>query len=238
MIPSATLVTIGVMALAVSLEPFRIGMTVMMLNRPRPMLQLLAFLSGGFAMGTAVGLAVLFVLRRVVPGSTYFTLPRVQIGIGTLALVAATALAARAMANRRPGRDPGPPPDERAALTLAGPDRLTAWTTRLRNERSLWVAAVAGLGIALPSVDYLAALAAILASDTAVVMQVSALVMFNVIAFAFVEIPVIAYLVAPEATRAAMTALQEWIRSRRDTEVVALLTVVGGVLLTVGAIGL
>ena len=32
------------MAVAVSLEPFRIGMTVLMINRPRPGLQLLAFL--------------------------------------------------------------------------------------------------------------------------------------------------------------------------------------------------
>ena len=42
------------MAIAVSVEPFRIGMTVVMINRPRPGLQLLAFLLGGFAMGIAV----------------------------------------------------------------------------------------------------------------------------------------------------------------------------------------
>jgi len=58
------LVTVLVMAVAVSVEPFRIGMTVLMLNRPRPALQLLAFLSGGFGMGTTVGLVVLFVFRR------------------------------------------------------------------------------------------------------------------------------------------------------------------------------
>ena len=61
-------ITILVMAVAVSLEPFRIGMTVLMLSRPRPILQLLAFLCGGFAMGTTVGLVVLFVLRpRLLP---------------------------------------------------------------------------------------------------------------------------------------------------------------------------
>ena len=59
-------ITILVMAVAISLEPFRIGMTVLMLNRPRPMLQLLAFLSGGFAMGISVGLVVLFVLWRLI----------------------------------------------------------------------------------------------------------------------------------------------------------------------------
>jgi hypothetical protein len=58
------LLSLPVMAFAVSLEPFRIGMTVLMLNRPRPMLQLLAFLCGGFTMGLTVGLVVLFALRR------------------------------------------------------------------------------------------------------------------------------------------------------------------------------
>ena len=41
------MITIPVMAVAVSLEPFRIGMTVVMLSRPRPMFQWLAFLCGG-----------------------------------------------------------------------------------------------------------------------------------------------------------------------------------------------
>jgi Sap, sulfolipid-1-addressing protein len=95
------LITILVMAIAVSLEPFRIGMTALMLNRPRPMLQLLAFLCGGFAMGMTVGVVVLFVLRRRLPGSAYFTLPMVQIFIGVLALLAAVLVINAAP---RPGR--------------------------------------------------------------------------------------------------------------------------------------
>ncbi|OBI19831.1 hypothetical protein A5714_08885 [Mycobacterium sp. E2462] len=232
------LVTIVVMALAVSLEPFRIGMTVLMLNRPRPALQLLAFLSGGFAMGTTVGLAVLFVFRRVLPAATYFTLPRVQVMIGALALLAAAVLAGRASVLRRSRRDRTAPAGDERDGSGGAPGRLASWRTRIRNERSLWVAAAAGLGIALPSVDYLAALAAILASRAAVVSQVGALVVFNVVAFAFVEIPLIAYAITPEATRATMTALQRWIRSRRDTEVAGLLAAVGAVLLAVGAISL
>lgn len=98
------LITILVMAVAVSLEPFRIGMTVLMLNRPRPMLQLLAFLCGGFAMGTTVGLVVLFVLRRRLLGSTYFTLPRVQIFIGVLALLVAAVLVVKPAAPAVAGR--------------------------------------------------------------------------------------------------------------------------------------
>ncbi|MGO9251892.1 MAG: GAP family protein [Mycobacterium sp.] len=214
------LITVLVMALAVSLEPFRIGMTVLMLNRPRPSLQLTAFLFGGFAMGMSVGLVVLFVLRRALTGSGYFTLPRVQILIGVLALVAAAALAVKASAGRP-----------------AGSERLSTWTRRLLTGRSLWVAGVAGLGIALPSVDYLAALAVILASGAAATEQVGALLMFHVVAFALVEIPLLAYALAPRRTRSAMAALHEWIRARQRLEVAALLAVVGAALLVAGLAG-
>jgi hypothetical protein len=212
------LITILVMAIAVSLEPFRIGMTVLMLNRPRPMLQLLAFLCGGFAMGMTVGVVVLFVLRRRLLGSAYFTLPRVQIFIGVLALLAAAVVIVK--------RSPA-----------AGPGQLAARAQRLVTGRSLWMAGVAGLGIALPSIDYLAALAVILASGAAALTQVGALLMFNVVAFAVVEVPLLAYFMAPQATRASMEALHDWIRSRRRIEVATLLAGVGCVLLIVGSAG-
>ena len=50
--------TVLLMALAISTEPFRLGMTVLMLNRPRPIAHLFAFLCGGFIMAIAVGLVV------------------------------------------------------------------------------------------------------------------------------------------------------------------------------------
>jgi Sap, sulfolipid-1-addressing protein len=102
----------------------------------------------------------------------------------------------------------------------------------------LWVAGTAGLGIALPSVDYLAVLAVIVASEAAATTQVGALLMFIVVAFSLVELPLVAYLLAPARTRAAMTALNDWIRSRRRGEVAALLAGVGSVLLAAGIAGL
>ena len=140
------LVTVLLMAFAVSVEPFRIGMAVLMLNGPRPALQLLAFLSGGFAMGTTVGLAALFGFRRVLLGSTCFTVPKVQILTGFLALLVAVVVAVAL-----PGR------------LGSRPARLARPAQRLLRRHSLSAAGIAGLGIALPSVDYLAALAVILA---------------------------------------------------------------------------
>jgi Sap, sulfolipid-1-addressing protein len=214
-------ITLLVMAVAVSLEPFRIGMTILMLNRPRPIVQLFAFLCGGFAMGTAVGVVVLFVLRPALLGSAHFTLPKVQIVIGVLALLVAAVLATGLRLRRSPNSG-----------------QLSGRARRLANGSSPWVAAVAGLGIALPSVDYLAALAVILASGSAASTQVAALLTFNVVAFALVEIPLVAYLVAPDRTRASMTALHGWLRSRRRRDVAALLAGIGSLLVVVGLAGL
>lgn len=209
-------ITILVMAIAVSMEPFRVGMTALMLNRPRPVLQLLAFLFGGFTMGTTVGLVVIFAFRPGLLGSAHFTLPKVQILIGVLAVLMAALLASGVM--------PTPRVPERARALAHGP--------------SLWVAGVAGLGIALPSIDYLAVLAVIIASGAAHSTQVGALLVFNVVAFALVELPLLAYLLAPDRTRASMAALNDWIRSRRRRGAAAVLVAVGCVLLVAGIAGL
>ncbi|MUM15938.1 GAP family protein [Mycobacterium sp. CBMA271] len=211
-----------VMAVAVSFEPFRLGMTVLMLNRPRPMLQLFAFLSGGFLMGTAVGLVVLFVLREKVMGTAHFTLPRVQIALGAVALVIAVVLVTNI----------------RIPLPAGSPDGIPERIRALATGRSLWFAGVAGMGIALPSVDYLAALALILASGASRTTQVGALLTFNAVACALVEIPLIAYVLAPERTRELMDALHNWVQSHRRRNVALVLAVVGCVLLTVGAVNI
>jgi hypothetical protein len=222
-------ITLLAMAVAVSLEPFRIGMTVLMINRPQPLLQLVAFLAGGFAMGITVGLIVLFVLRPAL-GSAHFTLPGVQIVVGVVLLINAVLVAAGLRVGKR---------DEGfAGLASRRLEPLATRTRQLLNGRSLRTAAVAGLGIALPSVDYLAVLALIVASGAAASVQVGALLLFNVVAFGFVEIPLICYLVAPDRTRAGLSALQDWLRTRRRRAVTILLAVVGCVLLAAGLAGL
>ncbi len=95
-------ITLLAMAVAVSLEPFRVGMTVLMISRPRPILRLLVFLGGGFAMGMTVGVIVLFVLRPALQ-SAHFTLPRVQIIVGALLLLNAAVVATGVLEGRGAG---------------------------------------------------------------------------------------------------------------------------------------
>lgn len=212
------------MAVAVGLEPFRIGMTVLALNRPRPALQLLALLAGGFAMGTAVGVVVLFVLRPAL-GSAHFTLPRVQIVVGLVLLVNAALVAAGMLGGTRATG---------SGLLARIPASISGRARRLLNGGSLWTAGVAGLGIALPSIDYVAALALIVASGATPATQFGALLVFNVVAFALVEIPLLCYLVAPDRSRSMLAAVYDWLRAQGRRGVAVLLAAVGCVLVGVG----
>jgi Sap, sulfolipid-1-addressing protein len=237
--------TVLVMGIAVIFEPIRMGLAVLMLNRPRPMLQLLAFLCGGFAMGVGVGVVVLFILRSTPIASGRFTLPQVQITVGLLALLIAAALATNISA-RMPVRRPmaGAVIGGEAGMIMEEPappsalEKLSARARHLLRGDSLWVAGVSGLATALPSANYMAALAVILASGATPTAQVQALILFNVMAFTLAEIPLVSYLAAPQKTRASMTALHAWLRSRRRREVAALVALTGCVMLTLGVTGL
>jgi hypothetical protein len=239
-------ITVLVMALAVIFEPIRLGLAVLMLNRPRPMLQLLTFLCGGFTMGLGVGLVILFILRTT-PLAGHFTVAQAQIVAGLLALMVAAALAANVVVRKQIRRVPwraavgvpaGGDGGSEGGLDLlepAPPGSLRKLSARARDflqGDSLRVAWVSGLAVALPSANYLGAMAAILASGVGPVAQAHALLLFNVVAFTLVEIPLVSFLVAPQKTRAFMAALQEWLRTRAHWEF-ALLLAAGGCFLVV-----
>ncbi len=248
--------TVLVMALAVIFEPIRIGLAVLMLNRRRPMLQLLAFVCGGFTMGIGVGLIMLFILRAT-PLAGHFTVAQAQIVAGLLALLVALALATNVSVRKFIRRAPAPASagapvgggsgwgqggqGGQGGLALLEPapggrlKKLFELARRLLIEGdSLFIAWVAGLGVALPSANYLGAMAAILAAGVPPATQAEALLVFNVVAFTLVEIPLVSYLAAPQKTREFMAALQEWLRARSHGGLAALLAAGGCFLLVLG----
>ena len=89
-----------VLAMAVNFEPIRIGLITLMLSGPRPMLQLLAFITGSFAMSISVGFPVLFVFHHGLFGVTNTDGSKAQIVIGVLILLIAVLLTTNFPAGR------------------------------------------------------------------------------------------------------------------------------------------
>lgn len=209
-----------VLSLVVAMDPIRIGITALLISRPRPMLNLLAFWLGGMAAGITVALVVLLCLRElslsvmrvVVSASNSPIVAHIQVVVGMLAVL----IAARVWASKRA---PVPVTGNGASIAVLQPS--TAIASRPLSIRgrlecgSLVVAFVAGLGLATPPVEYLAAIMAILASTATATAQIGAALMFTVVAFTVVEIPLISYLATPAKTLAIVQRLNDWISVHR-----------------------
>jgi hypothetical protein len=198
------------------------------------------FLCGGFTMGFGVGLVLLFSLRAT-PLAGHFTVARVQVATGLIAVLIAVVLATnvslrklirRATVDAAGGRDAGVAPLERTPPS--GLQKLAHRARCFRQGDSLLVAGLGGLGAALPSANYTGSMAAILASHAAPVVQAEALFVFNLVAFTMAEIPVFSYLAAPEKTRAFIAALQTWLRTLSHRDVAVLVAAGGCFILVLG----
>ncbi|MGO8936591.1 MAG: GAP family protein [Mycobacterium sp.] len=235
--------TVLVMAISVIFEPMRIALVVLMLNRPRPILQLLSFLCGGFTTCLGFGLVAVFVLRAT-PMLGSHPVAKTHIAIGLLVLLIAMVLATNVSVRTVIPRTRASTAVEGDAGVIvvepAPPNSLEKLSTCARDllqNSSLWVAGVSG-ALNLPSANYMAALAVIVASGAAPAAEVTTLLMFNVVAFTLVGIPLLSYLAAPQKTRAFTAALQAWVRSRRRRDVAAVLGTAGCVMLALGISGL
>ena len=228
-----------VLALVVAMDPVRIGITALLLSRARPVLNLFVFWLGGIAAGIAVAILVLLwqrdfalsVMRVLVSAVSGPTVAHIQVAVGVLAVVVAARTWAR----------------QRAPVSVTGDEALVAalqQNTATRTNRlsisdrlqsgSLAVAFVAGLALATPPVEYLAALITILASTATTSAQVGAALMFTLVAFTVVEVPLISYLTTPAKTLSIVQRLNEWTSAHRQAIPAVVVGAVGVLLMVTG----
>jgi hypothetical protein len=236
------------MAFGACLDPMRMGIAVLLISRPRPVLTLLAFWLGGMATGVAVALSMLWLLRDVAStvsrhvasmANSAIVAP-LQIAGGVAALLIGAKIAITLSARRRApvlvpvGDAPAP------MLEPNPPNAFSRVSSRVRDSLeggNLWVSFVVGLGSATPPIETAIVFTAILASGVAVGTQFSAAMVFTVVTLAVIEIPLLTYLVRPARTQAVMLQLQCWIRERR-THITAVFLIVMGVALVATGMGL
>ncbi|MGO8852709.1 GAP family protein [Mycobacterium sp.] len=216
------------LSLLAAIDPVRIGITALLISRPRPMLNLLAFWAGGMAAGIVAALGVLLFLRdlafsverAVVSATSSPSVAYLQFAVGVLAVSLAALMLVRFGARKR------------TAASVTGSSRLSI-RGRLECGSSA-VAFVAGAALATPPVEYMAAIIGIMASEPTAAAQVGAALLFTVVAFAVVEVPLITYLTLPAQTLAVLRRLNEWISVRRQAIPAVVTGAIGCLLLASG----
>lgn len=232
--------TVLVLALALNLEPNRLGIIGLLILRPHPIRQLLAFLCTSFIVSLTAGMLVLFVVHRgslLKAGSSSAIM---QIGVGSVALLVAVFLFIRSATRSRTPAEAVATKNETAAgdsvpsTGLHLVDNFTKRLGRFARGNSPWLAIALGVGISLPSVDYVALLLIIAASGEPPQTQVAALLTFLTVANTVLLIPVLSYAFAKERTVAAIERLRSWVLARSLRDYAVLLTIAGLVMVTVG----
>jgi hypothetical protein len=207
------------LALAAAVYPTLLAAVIVILARPHPVRRLVGFLVGGMAISISAGLVIVSSLRSSgsVARSGSATRPAIEIACGVVSLAIAWAVwrghltrMAAWRRSRHPQRRRGP-----------------SWTDRALGGNSVIVAFAVGVALNLPGVWYLAALTDIAAAEPSVRVEVLMIVLFNVIMFLLVEIPLVFYLVDEERARQLVDSGQQWARVHSQQLAVGVASVVG-----------
>ena len=211
------------LAIAAAFWPILLAVVLVSLRAPKPAVLMGSFLVAGLLTTVTEGLLIIYALRntQLVNRDRSSFAPSLQIAAGVLALVGSFLLRRRRLR--------GEPQD--AAPKQKGPSR----TERLLGKGAA-LAFLAGILLNLiPGVVPFVALDKIADEQLTFAATFGAVAVFYVIMFAFIEIPLGGYLVAPEATASLTARFNAWFDAnwRRIAE---LALVVAGIYLLVEGI--
>jgi Sap, sulfolipid-1-addressing protein len=217
--------TVIALALIAATNPVRLGVALLLISRPRPMLNLLIFWLGAMTTAITGGLGLLTVVHHFAPTfmqsvsahaeSSGARHTQIAIGLVILAVTAVIAVGSSVRRTRVPCTSGYP---SAGVLRTSRPGAAARLRDRVQDVLKgdyLSVAFVVGLGSGFPAVEYPVALAAIAASGRPIGVQVSVAMVFIVVMLLVIEIPLVSYSATPAQTHAVMLRLHDWARPRR-----------------------
>jgi hypothetical protein len=184
--------------------PLLLVVVLLALRTSHPVRILCAFWAGGMLTSVSVGAALVFALEdsALMSGDKLSSAPWVDIVVGALALLAAFVL--RRVGHRNAARRAQPETPKRES-------RTSDWIRRL-VESGGKLAFVAGIvATILPAPLAIIAMADIAQLGYSTGATLLVIFLFYVVMFTFVELPIIGYAVAPEATAARVTMFNAWL---------------------------
>jgi thiol:disulfide interchange protein len=217
-----------VLALASTFWPTLILIVVLALRLDRPIKILVWFLIGGLLTTVSVGIAVVFALQDAsfMTGSHPPADSAVDIVVGLLSLLAAFALVRTS--RKKSAAAPAPEvPSEPKKPSMA----------QRAVGQGAPIAFVAGVVLNIvPGTFPIVALKDIAQLDASDGAKIATIIVFYVIMFAFVEVPIVAYLFAPTRTITAVDNFNAWLARNGRRVAAYVLAVVGAYLVVRGIV--
>jgi len=226
-------------SLAVSL----LAVVLVILTRPRPKPLLWAFWLTAVVVSCGVSSIVLFIFRAkgTFLGTTSTSVsPAIYLIAGVIALAVAlfaSTKRGRELIGREVERSQSAEPNSKGSLS----DRARAKAEDVKSKAeselkqgSVWVAIVVGVMVGAPTPFSLAAVGIMVRNGYALPIQLLLIVMFALITYLVVEVPIISYVASPDGTAARVEAFATWLGTHKIQAVAALAAVIGVVLVIKG----
>lgn len=224
------------LALEAAVYPTLIAAAFILLTQPRPRRLLASYLFAGMAISITAGLLIVFALKtsKVVENSSSGPSWVADLTAGVLALAAAVALYLRLDEPVRQRRA-----DRRAAAGKAPREKDPAsdqdpWSQRILGRGSMPIVIGVSLILNLPGAAYLIGLKDIASGGHSTATEVVLVLAFNVIMFAFAEVPLLGLFFAPGRTTELVGRFNTWLTGHGREVATVLLAVFGVYLVTRG----
>jgi len=191
-----------VYALTAALNPTLLGATTVMLLLDHPKRLLLGYLAGALLTSMTLGLVIVFALDGSASTAQHTLSPAMDLALGGLLLVLAFVI--------RPGRETGRLADRRRRREEKKQDKEPPKWQQTLSKGSARTTFVVGALLTLPGASYLIGLHKIADSDPSTIAAIGAVLLFNVIMLALLELPLIGYVFAPDWTPRAVDRFKSW----------------------------
>jgi hypothetical protein len=192
-------------AFTAALNPTLLGATTVMLLLDHPKRLLLGYLAGAMLTSVTLGLVIVFALDGSASTAQHTLSPAMDLALGAILLLVAWVV--------RPSRQPNGggwlEARRRRKEEEKGDKQPPKWQRTL-SKGSARTTFVVGALLTLPGASYLIGLHKIAGSDPSTVAAVAAVLAFNVIMLALLELPLIGYVFAPDWTPRAVDRFKEW----------------------------
>jgi hypothetical protein len=219
------------LSLTASLNPTLVAATTVMLLLDKPAQLMLGYLLGAYVTSITLGLIIVFSLSgSSASNTTENTIsPAVDIGLGAVALAISFVLYTGRVERLRERRR-----ERKAAKPDKGPPR---WQREL-SKGSPRTTFVIGSLLTLPGASYLAGLHQIHTLKYSTSVTVLLVIGFNLVMLWLLEVPLAAFLIAPDWTPGALDRAKAWVSRHAHMFAVRATAAVGVLLVIKGIVGL
>jgi hypothetical protein len=217
------------LAFLAALNPKLLGVDLLLMNMRRRVLMFVCFLLGGMGVALAVGLLDVLVLHANAIKTQVSVSAGLDVALGVPLLVIGALVATGRLHGRR--RAP--------AQTRHGQDpKKDEWAQRILRKPRYGLIVLIGAACGLPGGVYLAALHTLVTGKSSTATQVVAVIVFVLIEFSLVIIPLVFLVISPEGAKARTKRAEDWLMSHARELIAVVILFVGAYMVINGLVRL